>query len=805
MRDRRGTLTRSRSGAVALLVRALVALIATGCPATSRGEASASPRPGIAQVGPIAPWSAGDTWNMLVYPKILQRGPNRDPLGFRLGTPSYFHYEVTRIHRAPALTMIFVQVSSMGETVRPYHAGLVFGTHGTATDRSTLALAKLGVRFLFRGVWTEHRTDYFKMSSEPAPVMTDQDDVPLDFPLVEARPIPPGRTETVREFRITQLLQQLPFARDIRQTVRAGEDLGRSQLMVPTDPKTSVTVELQRMSDKRTTRMTGRPSRMGRPWSGEAPDHRKWSELAALPVRSTQWLLCHVLSSGGLVTIKESVMPERARWHHTLLVVLVVLLSGTPGLAQDSLEDADPLTRNATVTVPSPSSEVRDARPADEGGIVLMNVASDDQRGQGTITDARTWYDASSSSSTAGLPIVRQPAQLVKMVPDSRRPWSSHWWPATECALAFPGKSAYRKPHGLAPLEAYDTYVFNKTGKNPEAALWEAKIGGLKPDDPRTGWNYHNLAPLSLYGPDSTADRERKRNEYYWYGHCNAWTAASILIPEPPTQKVVPFDKAVTILKLKKRIAEQWTAEDDRNAATAYVKEEIRTRELTLTRADLIGIMIEACMGVGCQTFGQATGLPETNQDQGVTPWQWDRFRAGETVPLGTNTNRNLEQMTDWEKWYWRNPFPHNFHLILLSKIVDQGLPIAGDIDANDHVDNQPIYGYAYKRNYMEEGDKRFYLFHARTRCATYSRDPSVRGTIPRDVDYYFRIYLDKDNRIASSEWVGPSGNPRNATAHWDVLWFPNSFHPGTFIGNRNLSDSVVRELIKLYSSDTAD
>jgi len=72
-------------------------------------------------------------------------------------------------------------------------------------------------------------------------------------------------------------------------------------------------------------------------------------------------------------------------------------------------------------------------------------------------------------------------------------PWSGWWWPRS-------------KQQMKGPLKKYDALVQKRTGRNPGAAAWEGK--------------YHK------HGED-------------WSGHCNGWSAAAILEPEPRAARIV--------------------------------------------------------------------------------------------------------------------------------------------------------------------------------------------------------------------------------------------------------------------------
>jgi hypothetical protein len=79
-------------------------------------------------------------------------------------------------------------------------------------------------------------------------------------------------------------------------------------------------------------------------------------------------------------------------------------------------------------------------------------------------------------------------------------PWSGDWWSRKKGFLVkgWPG-------HSPSPFERYDAYVQAVTGQNPGAWAWESNIK-----------NRH-------YNPKAED----------WEGHCNGWSAASILTPEP--------------------------------------------------------------------------------------------------------------------------------------------------------------------------------------------------------------------------------------------------------------------------------
>lgn len=77
------------------------------------------------------------------------------------------------------------------------------------------------------------------------------------------------------------------------------------------------------------------------------------------------------------------------------------------------------------------------------------------------------------------------------------KPWSGYWWSRREGKLVKGWAG-----HTESPMQLYDRYVKSRTGRNPGAQAWERK------------YHYNPTAPS-------------------WWGHCNGWSAASIMEPEP--------------------------------------------------------------------------------------------------------------------------------------------------------------------------------------------------------------------------------------------------------------------------------
>jgi len=83
----------------------------------------------------------------------------------------------------------------------------------------------------------------------------------------------------------------------------------------------------------------------------------------------------------------------------------------------------------------------------------------------------------------------------------SRWPWSGYWWPMLSSDLNLYDAGG--------PLQKYDTYLKNTTGTAGGAQACEK--ANYSTDDPANDW----------------------------WGHCHAWSAASILTKEPPASRTV--------------------------------------------------------------------------------------------------------------------------------------------------------------------------------------------------------------------------------------------------------------------------
>lgn len=379
-------------------------------------------------------------------------------------------------------------------------------------------------------------------------------------------------------------------------------------------------------------------------------------------------------------------------------------------------------------------------------------------------------------------------ARGFTFLPRKKRPWSSTFFPFWRCRLAFQKFS----PDGLAPMELYDTYVYNTTGRNPGAAAWEASpvgqtltVGRDFGGRGRLQWQTrlgHNMAPW-LVDQDLRKRRRRRiarvdmgdesgRVEEFdvsWWGHCPGWAAAAILRPEPPGELVVPMDDRVTQVKLRDRSPtdiEQGISLGPRD----YDFVETSRHSLTFTRADLKGLLTEAYLSTAARlSYPNSSGF-------------YRDVDAGTRYDGSSDGPRN-----DIEEAAYADIYPHNFHRILLDHMKrEKG--IVAEKNADQKVDNIPIIAYIYVRQYNRRSHA--YDFKARVFYAWYD-DPRKEGANVLPVDYFFRVNLNRDNRVTGSQWVGPS-----VKEHPDFIWVPDEPMPFPLKRNPAIKLDVLDDIL---------
>lgn len=330
------------------------------------------------------------------------------------------------------------------------------------------------------------------------------------------------------------------------------------------------------------------------------------------------------------------------------------------------------------------------------------------------LTDgASTRYEGRAPAETAPTSRASQtgPGQAVQVsgkVPDDRAPWSALWWPRRQAELSF-----LRISQGLSPLEKYDTFVKNRFGRNPGAALWEA--------DPA---NEHNL------GPVPTAQD--------WHGHCNGAAAASILVPEPPARISIDLGAQAVAAQLP------WSSPRDvphgisrsYGVDEAYRYPALQGGRLELTSDDVKGWLAE--------TFMICSTLQFSNPDV-----------------LGTRSDSNDRDLRD--KAYV-DIHPHYFHWLLLEFLKNRGQPIVLEVDPHKPVNNHPAYAFE------SEGVQRPGVTSFRTKVwlTDYAPTYQFRGTKTTVKEYTYDLLTDEQGRVRSGRWTGQSVHN-----HPDFAWLP--------------------------------
>lgn len=301
-----------------------------------------------------------------------------------------------------------------------------------------------------------------------------------------------------------------------------------------------------------------------------------------------------------------------------------------------------------------------------------------------------------------GIPAsISQQSQL----PQNRTPWSSVWWPRRPAGLAFQPLS-----QGLSPLEKFDTMVWNRTGRNPLATLWEA--------DPA---NAHNEAP--------------RQGAQDWAGHCNGLAAASILVPEPPAQLRIQLQRGAA-LKLQIARPEQAQYGITRWGEQAYRTVGVEGGVLDLTSDDLKGWLSEQFMA--CTVL---------------------QFRNPNL--LGTRYNR---PQIDWNDPSFQDIYPHYFHFLLQDFLKNRQQSLVIEVDPHMPVNNHPAY--AFQANGTRQGNA--ISVHTRVWLTDYAPTWQFRGTQGQVRDYTYTLWFDQWGRVAGGQWTGDS-----VVRHPDFCWIP--------------------------------
>lgn len=332
-------------------------------------------------------------------------------------------------------------------------------------------------------------------------------------------------------------------------------------------------------------------------------------------------------------------------------------------------------------------------------------------RDDGASGRAESWGRGGEASDPGRLtPREGRPIQVQAVVPRNRIPWSALWWPRRHCELSF-----LKLSQGMSPLEKYDTLVMARTGRNPQAALWEA--------DPVFG---HNYAP--------------NQDQVDWAGHCNGAAVASMLVREPPPRFTVDLGAGAQAARLKIPSAAQATPGVARHGDSAYRLEALPGGRLELTGDDVKGWLAELFMI--CSTM---------------------QFRSGPDGRRVTGERYNRREI-DVADPNFQDIHPHYFHWLMLEFVQRRGQPVIVEVDPHAPVNNHPAYAFQAQGTEYP-GVVRF---QSRVWLADYAPTYQFQGTKPMVKDYTYDLQTDAQGRVTGGRWTG-----RSVTQHPDFCWVP--------------------------------
>jgi hypothetical protein len=293
---------------------------------------------------------------------------------------------------------------------------------------------------------------------------------------------------------------------------------------------------------------------------------------------------------------------------------------------------------------------------------------------------------------------------------------------------------------------------------------------------PQLVWRWklgHNMAPWMVPGRENIAQIPTQSGyqnvQVDWWGHCNGWAAAAILVPEPPEKLVVSLNRPVTKCRLTYRGAAS-APKEEALGPDSYELTRTNQKTLTFTGADLKGLYTEAYLST-------AAKLQNPNN-----PRFYSATDSGHRYdPASGRSETQLAQD-------FRDVLPHNFHRIMLDHL-EREKGIVCDKDANEHVNNLPVVGWSYTQSFNAE--KRAYDIRARVNYATYT-SPTFRGTKLAPIDYTYRIFLDQRNRVVDSTWLGNS-----VREHPDFIWVPDQPMSAPLKRNPSIRLEILDQIVK--------
>lgn len=262
-------------------------------------------------------------------------------------------------------------------------------------------------------------------------------------------------------------------------------------------------------------------------------------------------------------------------------------------------------------------------------------------------------------------------------------------------------------------------------------------------------WNRFVLVPSQGSGnvPSQGAKWYHVRWEYtereagmQWEGHCMGFAAAAILFKEPPASKTVRIDGAkITKVRLKARKAEEAYAGNLEYEAAGQAD------ALRFDNRDLKGLAT-----VLASAFETSFNYP--NRD---APYSWADF--GTAVGRGNTSQAAYDDIK-----------PHHMHRIMIDFLKERRRSVAIDLSREDSVYNAPVFYYDYQIQGYSTNPRPHYQITAVLGYAGYGNSDAQRGTEKSYWRMNFRIYLDGQNRVIDSEWLGESKD-----YHPDFVWVP--------------------------------
>ncbi len=299
--------------------------------------------------------------------------------------------------------------------------------------------------------------------------------------------------------------------------------------------------------------------------------------------------------------------------------------------------------------------------------------------------------------------------------------------------VAYPFEMFWYRPTGLPELPGQEGFLADKW-----SCLTRLPPRGRTPEPPGGPIWFHMRYEVANRGTGAAA----------WDGHCNGWSAGSVLFKEPPARRSYDLRHS-TLLRLRASAATQAYRDN-----LAYQAVPAGSNRIELDRGDLKGLASELGMSVR------------------VT------FETGGTQEQSDFGTRADERDVTAEAPAWRDIHPHHLHRILVEYISERKRPLVGDFSTGAAVWNYPVWGYTWSiKSHHPRGEgndpRPFYRMQATIFRTSYG-DRNALGTTEDKASFDFELVLDPTtNRVVDSRWTGTS-----VTNHPDFLWAPYDFAP---------------------------